>query len=301
LIGWTDIEAELLCAVDEQVSSQHAFCEFRASNDLSKKHLYETQDDLARLFGVIAVRAGVEILRMRATANSPQYKSDGSPVTEADIAADEIIRRDLGQIVPDVLVITEETCTSEAVVGADRFILVDPLDGTKEFVRGSDEFTVNIALIDRGKPVAGAVYAPALRRLYVGGATAHRLVVPSHSTEPNLDEMRPIRVCEPPAAGWRAVVSRSHLDPATKQWIECHRVAELKPSGSSLKFCAVAEGEADVYPRLGPTMEWDTAAGHAVLLAAGGRVTDLNGQIMSYGKQQYRNGNFVAWGMAAAS
>jgi 3'(2'), 5'-bisphosphate nucleotidase len=268
---------------------------------LSKKHIWEARDDFARLLGLITIRAGIEILRMRATTNCPQYKTDGSPVTEADLAADEIIRRDLGQLVPGVPVITEETCTAETAMRADRFILVDPLDGTKEFIGGRDEFTVNIALIEHGKPVAGAVYAPALRRLYVGGATAHRLVVPSHDAEPNLDEMQAIRVCQPPAAGWRAVVSRSHLDPATKEWIECHRVSELKPSGSSLKFCAVAEGEADVYPRLGPTMEWDTAAGHAVLLAAGGRVTDLDGQTMSYGKQQYRNGNFVAWGIAAAS
>jgi len=108
--------------------------------------------------------------------------------------------------------------------------------------------------------------------------------------------MQPIRVRRPPPEGWHVVVSRSHLDPDTKHWIDRHRVAELRPAGSSLKFCAVAEGEADVYPRLGPTMEWDTAAGHAVLLAAGGRVTDPDGRPMTYGKPDYRNGNFIAWG-----
>jgi len=144
--------------------------------------------------------------------------------------------------------------------------------------------------------VAGAVYAPALRRLYMGGSNAYRLEVADHDADPCFSGMHPIEVKRPPAAGWRVVVSRSHLDGATRQWIERHTVSELKPSGSSLKFCAVAEGEADVYPRLAPTMEWDTAAGHAVLLAAGGCVTDLDGQPMQYGKSEFRNGDFIAWG-----
>lgn len=269
------------------------------SDGLSK--IYETHDEIARLFGRIAVRAGAEIMKRREAANNPQFKNDGSPVTEADIAADEIIRRDLKHNVPEIQVVTEETCAADPAIGIERFILVDPLDGTKEFVRGSDEFTVNIALIEQGRPVAGAVYAPALRCLYIGGMTAHRLVVPADDVDPKFEEMQPIKVGQPPAAGWRVVVSRSHLDPATSQWIDRHRVSELRPAGSSLKFCAVAEGEADAYPRLGPTMEWDTAAGHSVLLAAGGRVTDTEGQSMSYGKRQYRNGHFVAWGLASTS
>jgi 3'(2'), 5'-bisphosphate nucleotidase len=256
----------------------------------------DTRNKLARFFGLIAVRAGNEILRIRDADSGLRYKSDGSPVTEADLAADEIIRHDLEKNLPDVPVITEETCTSVSTV-SNRFILVDPLDGTKEFVQGRDEFTVNIALIDHGEPLAGAVYAPALRLLYVGGVTAHRLVIPGHDVDPDLEKMSSIRVSQPPAAGWRVVISRLHLDSDTKQWIDRHRVSELRPAGSSLKFCAVAEGEADVYPRLGPTMEWDTAAGHAILLAAGGKVTDLAGQALTYGKPQYRNGNFVAWGL----
>ena len=163
-------------------------------------------------------------------------------------------------------------------------------------IQGVQSSTVTVFLIERGTPVAGAVYAPALRRLYVAGASAHRLEVASADAEPKFDEMKPIRVRRPPPEGWHVVVSRSHLDPDTKHWIDRHRVAELRPAGSSLKFCAVAEGEADVYPRLGPTMEWDTAAGHAVLLAAGGRVTDPDGRPMTYGKPDYRNGNFIAWG-----
>ena len=128
----------------------------------------DAHDKLARLFGLIAVRAGRAIMRMRETGTSAQYKGDGSPVTAADLAADEIIRHCLERNVPEYPVITEETCTSRALVDAERFILVDPLDGTKEFIQGTPEFTVNIALIEHGKPVAGAVYAPALRRLYIG-------------------------------------------------------------------------------------------------------------------------------------
>jgi 3'(2'), 5'-bisphosphate nucleotidase len=259
----------------------------------------EFRNKVAFLFGLIAVRAGAKILRVRDAGGDLQYKGDGSPVTKADLAADEIIRHCLKRNIPDVPVITQETCTSASTIAADRFILVDPLDGTKEFVQGNDEFTVNIALIDHGRPMAGAVYAPALRRLYIGGVTAHRLLVASHDVEPRFEETHSIRVSEPPAAGLRVVVSRSHLESATKQWIDGNRVSELRPAGSSLKFCVVAEGEADVYPRLGPTMEWDTAAGHAVLLAAGGQVTDLDGCSMGYGKTEYRNGNFIAWGTAA--
>jgi 3'(2'), 5'-bisphosphate nucleotidase len=266
-------------------------------SDELNENLLASPDKLARLFGRIALRAGHAIMKARhAAASNPHIKSDGSPVTAADLASDEIIRRALAGDLPGVPVITEESCTNAPVKGAERFILVDPLDGTREFIKGSDEFTVNIALIQRGTPVAGAVYAPALRRLYLGGAAAHRLDVTSADAEPKFDGMKPICVRRPPTEGWHVVVSRSHLDPDTRRWIDRHRVAELRPAGSSLKFCAVAEGEADVYPRFGPTMEWDTAAGHAVLLAAGGRVTDPDGRPIAYGKPDYRNGNFIAWG-----
>lgn len=253
-------------------------------------------DKLARLFGVIAVRAGEVIMKVREQACRPDYKADGSPVTAADLAADELIRDCLARNLPELAVVTEESCAGAPPVNADRFVLVDPLDGTKEFIQGRSEFTVNIALIERGTPVAGAVYAPALHQLYVGGTNAYKLDTRSCDGELSFSKMHSIKVRLAPPEGWRAVVSRSHLDPATRQWVERHGISDLAASGSSLKFCVIAEGEADVYPRLAPTMEWDTAAGHAVLLAAGGAVTDLDGCPIRYGKPEYRNGDFVAWG-----
>jgi 3'(2'), 5'-bisphosphate nucleotidase len=222
-------------------------------------------------------------------------------VTAADLAADEVIRHDLAQYLPGVVVITEESCPTATAAHADRFVLVDPLDGTREFIKGSTEFTVNIALIEHGTPVAGAVYAPALGLLYVGGKAAYHARLANTDADPALGAMQPIAVRPPPPEGWHVVVSRSHLDPATKEWIARHRIAEHRPAGSSLKFCLVAEGEADVYPRLGPTMECDTAAGHAVLIAAGGAVMDLDGRPMRYGKPDFRNGSFIAWGKRAGA
>jgi 3'(2'), 5'-bisphosphate nucleotidase len=237
-------------------------------------------------------------MQAREAGQRPDYKSDGSPVTEADLAADKIIRDSLARVWPGLSVITEETCTATSTADGECYVLVDPLDGTREFIKGSDEFTVNIALIAGHVPVAGAVYAPALHRLYLGGTTAHRLDIAGEDDDPAIEGLRPIAVRQVPRERWRAVVSRSHLDPDTQRWIDRHRIAELRHAGSSLKFCAIAEGEADVYPRLGPTMEWDTAAGHAVLLAAGGRVTDLDGGPLRYGKPEFRNGSFIAWGTA---
>jgi len=269
---------------------------------LSEELELDEFDRLARLFGVIAVRAGEVIMRARADRCRPDYKADGSPVTAADLAADEAIRACLARNLPDLPVVTEETCATAPRVAAERFILVDPLDGTKEFIQGRSEFTVNIALIENGTPVAGAVYAPALHQLYVGGTNAYKLDTrTTDGGDLSFSKMHPICVRQAPPDGCRAVVSRSHLDPATKEWVARHGISDLAPSGSSLKFCVIAEGEADVYPRLAPTMEWDTAAGHAVLLAAGGIVTDLNGCPMHYGKPDYRNGDFVAWGTPPGS
>lgn len=268
------------------------------SATLSEELNLDEFDTLARLFGLIAVRAGDAIMSARSGACRPDYKADGSPVTAADLASDEIIRDCLHRNVPDISVVTEETCTGASPPNAHRFVLVDPLDGTKEFIQGKDEFTVNIALIEAGNPVAGAVYAPALHQLYLGGTNAYKLDTRSNDGTLSFSKMHSIAVRPAPSEGWRAVVSRSHLDAATKAWVERHGITDLRPAGSSLKFCVIAEGEADVYPRLAPTMEWDTAAGHAVLLAAGGAVTDLDGRPMHYGKPGYRNGEFIAWGMA---
>ena len=257
-------------------------------------------DRLARLFGLIAVRAGEAILAIRAEGSRPDTKVDGSPVTAADLKSDEIIRACLARNLPDLPVVTEESCAG-APTHTEAFILVDPLDGTKEFIKGTPEFTVNIALVEHGTPVAGAVYAPALQQLYLGGSNAYKLETRADGGTLSFSKMHLIAVRSTPPEGCRALVSRSHLDAATKRWIERHAISDLKPSGSSLKFCIIAEGEADVYPRLGPTMEWDTAAGHAVLLAAGGAVIDLDGRPMHYGKPDYRNGNFVAWGTPPGS
>jgi 3'(2'), 5'-bisphosphate nucleotidase len=268
---------------------------------LSEELELDELDRLARLFGVIAVRAGEVIMKARADTCRPDYKADGSPVTAADLAADEAIRACLERNLPDLPVVTEETCATAPQVAGEKFILVDPLDGTKEFIQGRSEFTVNIAMIERGTPVAAAVYAPALHQLYVGGTNAYKLDTGMTDGTLSFSKMHPIAVRRPPPEGLRAVVSRSHLDPATKRWLDSRGIGDLKSSGSSLKFCVIAEGEADVYPRLGPTMEWDTAAGHAVLLAAGGVVTQLDDRPLRYGKPEYRNGDFVAWGTPPGS
>jgi 3'(2'), 5'-bisphosphate nucleotidase len=253
-------------------------------------------DRYARLFGLIAVRAGEAIMSIQPHAGRPDFKADGSPVTAADLAADKVIRGCLTRALPNIPIMTEETPIDLPAIRTRRLILVDPLDGTKEFLDGKVEFTVNIALIDRGAPVAGAVYAPALHQLYIGGTNAYRLNARTQDGMCSFSKMHSIAARTVPPAGLRAVVSHSHMDAATKRWIERHAITNLQRFGSSLKFCVVAEGQADVYPRLAPTMEWDTAAGHAILLAAGGSVTDLDGHPLQYGKPEYRNGPFVAWG-----
>jgi 3'(2'), 5'-bisphosphate nucleotidase len=227
-----------------------------------------------------------------------QHKSDGSPVTQADLDADRIIGARLASLLPDIPVVTEEVSETHALSGAGRFILVDPLDGTREFTSGRDEFTVNIALIDGGEPVAGAVYAPALNRLYVAGASAFRAEVRPAEPVPGLHAMRALSTNVVSYEALRAIASHSHLDSATKDWLDTRPIGELRSAGSSLKFCVIAEGEADVYPRLAPTMEWDTAAGHAVLAAAGGCVVRVDGSPLGYGKSEsgFRNESFIAWG-----
>ena len=239
---------------------------------------------------------------MRYFGNAPEVwmKPGDSPVTEADLAADDFIRGRLPGVVPGVLVITEETFEAETAAHnlPDRFILVDPLDGTREYAAGRDEFTVNIALIEGGQPVVGTIYAPAMSLLYVAGSEAYRADVRPDAAVPALEAMQKLSTHPAPADGMRAVASRSHLDPDTKQWLDARPIKEFCSAGSSLKFCKVAEGEADVYPRLAPTMEWDTAAGQAILTAAGGSVLCVDGSPFRYGKtgQKFKNGSFVAWG-----
>jgi 3'(2'), 5'-bisphosphate nucleotidase len=252
-----------------------------------------------------AQRAGGAIMTVYATDFAVRDKPDASPVTVADEAAEKIILEDLAAIAPEIPVVAEESVAAGRVPvissagSADRFFLVDPLDGTREFVSRRDEFTVNIALIERGEPVLGVVYAPARHELYWGDVKsrrAGRIDAEPDGTMPALGEAIGART--PPARGMVAVASRSHRSPETDAWLANYPIVDFRSIGSSLKFCLVAAGEADVYPRLGPTMEWDTAAGHAVLVAAGGVVTTLAGEPFLYGKPGFRNGNFVARGRA---
>jgi 3'(2'), 5'-bisphosphate nucleotidase len=258
----------------------------------------ETRDAVARAFAEICLDAAVPVMEVYATDFTPEQKADRSPVTEADRCAEAVILQRLVDILPGVPVLAEESFEAgvRPTVG-ERFILVDPVDGTKEFIKKNDEFTINIGLIERGVPVAGCVYAPALERIFLGGETAL-----AGARRPgaalNADQLEAISVRTPPKAGKTAVTSRSHLDERTKRFVESEGVTETIASGSSLKFCRVAEGCADLYPRFAPTMEWDTAAGHAVLLAAGGRLTCPDGKAFAYGKEEdgFKNGPFIAWG-----
>ncbi|MCB1929070.1 MAG: 3'(2'),5'-bisphosphate nucleotidase CysQ [Rhodocyclaceae bacterium] len=235
--------------------------------------------------------AGDVVMSVYATDFAVRGKDDASPVTEADERAEALIVPALARILPDVPVVAEEAAAAGQVpeIGA-RFWLVDPLDGTKEFINRNGEFTVNIALIEAGEPVLGVVLAPALGRLYAGARDLGAFVE-------DAEGHRPIRVREAPDAGLTVVASRSHGDAeALARFLEGRRVAETRNAGSSLKICLVASGEADVYPRLGRTMEWDIAAGHAVLAAAGGRLVALDGSSLNYGKPGFDNPHFSAWG-----
>jgi len=212
-------------------------------------------------------------------------KGDDSPVTTADHVAEEIILRHLAQHAPDLGVIAEEQAAAGNLppVGAE-FFLVDPLDGTKEFIHRRGDFTVNIALVRAGVPALGVVYAPASGQLYAGNVPAgSALRATLDPLDPVAGALQPMRVRSLPAAGVTAVASRSHRTPETDAYLAGYAVADLVAVGSSLKFCLVAAGEADLYPRLGPTMEWDTAAGHAVLSAAGGHVMAPGGEPLRYG------------------
>ena len=245
-----------------------------------------------------AQRAGGAIMAVYATDFSVHQKADASPVTAADEAAEKILLADLAAIAPGVPVVAEESVAAGRVpVIAERFFLVDPLDGTKEFVSHRDEFTVNVALIEGGEPVLGVVFAPARRELYWGDVKAGRagtIDADPDGTMPSMGTAIAARVAPP--RGLTAVASRSHRTPETDAFLTNYSVAEFRSIGSSLKFCLVAAGQADIYPRIGTTMEWDTAAGHAVLVAAGGRVTGLAGEPFRYGKPGFKNGDFVARG-----
>jgi 3'(2'), 5'-bisphosphate nucleotidase len=239
-----------------------------------------------------AVRAaGRVIMSVYATDFVVRGKSDDSPVTEADERAEKVIVEVLQGLAPDVPIVAEEAVSAGAMVEpGDCFWLVDPLDGTKEFIGRNGEFTVNVALVHRGDAVLGVVLAPALDRLFAG-------IVGQGAWVEDAQGRRPISCREVPQEGLTVVASRSHGDAdALSAFLAGRKLASLTNAGSSLKLCLVAEGGADLYPRLGRTMEWDIAAGHAVLSAAGGRIEDLSGQPLRYGKPGFENPHFVAMG-----
>lgn len=243
-----------------------------------------------------ALAAGAAIETIYGAGCAVEEKEDGSPVTIADREAEAIILAHLARSFPDVPVVAEEeACAGRIPAVGNRFFLVDPLDGTKGFVQRNGEFTVNIALIEDGEPVAGVVYAPDLKELFFGAR--------GEGAFKRLDSGdQPIRVREAQAGRLAAVGSRNHGIQGMDARLDKLGVSDFVPSGSSLKFCVIAEGRADVYPRYGRTMEWDTAAGHAVLDAAGGRIMVLDGEReagpLRYGKvdRGFDNPHFIAWG-----
>jgi 3'(2'), 5'-bisphosphate nucleotidase len=243
----------------------------------------------------LALEAGAAILAIYARPEMDvRAKADASPLTEADEAADALIAAGLRAAFPAIALVTEEQAASHAV-DAETFFLVDPLDGTKEFVQRRGDFTVNIALVENGMPTRGVIYAPAKGRLFytdaaglaVEEAGPHDPAVPGPTT--------PLTVREADPTALLVVASKSHRDQATDDYIARYQVADLRSAGSSLKFCLVAAGEADLYPRLGRTMEWDTAAGQAILQGAGGRVVRFDDRApLTYGKPGYANPFFIA-------
>ena len=218
-----------------------------------------------------------------------RQKDDNSPVTDADVQANALITEALKNLAPNIPIIAEEDELPPAE-GHSLFWLVDPLDGTRAFVRGEAEFTVNIGLIKDGKPVLGVIYAPPQQMLYFG-----LVGVGAFSQEGNAPAKK-MQVRAQPENGVTIVKSKSHPSPATQAYLETLKVKEVVAGSSSIKFCQVAEGNADIYPRFGRTMEWDTAAGHAILAAAGGRVETADGKPLLYGKPGYENPAFIAFG-----
>jgi 3'(2'), 5'-bisphosphate nucleotidase len=255
----------------------------------------------AQQIAEIAAEAGKLILRHYFEGTEVRTKQDLSPVTLADEEAEALIVARLGELFPGVPIIAEEAMSrGENTEIGQKFFLVDPLDGTKEFLARNGEFTVNIALIEDNMPLSGVVLAPAQGRAFLGDAGASAAFELSLSNDGDLDLDGAKNICarKPPEDGLIAVVSRSHRDTKTEEYLTKYNIAETKAAGSSLKFCLIAAGEADLYPRFGRTMEWDIAAGHAVLLAAGGNVTQLDGTPFFYGKaaQGFANPYFVAKG-----
>ncbi len=244
----------------------------------------------------LALEAGDRIMEIYASDDFVvRSKGDQSPVTEADEVADAIISAGLRAAFPELALVTEEQAASHGI-DAKTFLIVDPLDGTKEFVQRRGDFTVNIALVLDGSPVRGVVYAPAKGRLFYTDAGGNAVEEEGPFDKKAPGRQNRIRVSRPDNAALLVVASKSHRDQATDDYISNYAVKDMKSAGSSLKFCLVATGEADLYPRVGRTMEWDTAAGHAVLVGAGGDVVRFdNHQPLRYGKEGFANPFFIAY------
>lgn len=253
-------------------------------------------DKLTNVMRQLALDAGARIMEIYGAEDfEVRTKSDASPVTEADEAADALIAEGLRAAFPEVALVTEEQAESHAQQAA-TFLIVDPLDGTKEFVQRRGDFTVNIAYVEDGVPLRGVVYAPAKERLFYTTADG-RSVEETGPFGDTAGETHSIGVnAMPDNRGLMVVASKSHRDAATDEYIARYRTRDMTSAGSSLKFCLVATGEADLYPRLGRTMEWDTAAGDAVLRGAGGEVVRFDDHTpLSYGKPGYENPFFIAY------
>jgi 3'(2'), 5'-bisphosphate nucleotidase len=284
----------------------------------NSESLTTTADYAARLLldlAAVCLKAGSAIESIKTDDLGLKYKNDNSPLTEADLAAESLLSEFLQRYA--IPIVSEEASPEQLdakTMGPGAFWLVDPLDGTREFIAGRPHYTVNLALIYNNFPLLGLVYAPALKALYLGfnlgdvDAGSHSVRRCAWKYEPrSTDELRGTKKPEAfrlqqintrlgDAAHWHALVSASHLDSRTASWVEMHPVSQRSDIGSSLKFCKLAEGFADVYPRFATTMEWDTAAGQAVLEAAGGLVLDEHIKRFRYGKSGWRNTPFIAWG-----
>lgn len=262
-----------------------------------------SDDEIAEFFATITLEAAIPVLEVYAGGAVPRLKADETPVTEADLKAEEVILRRLGSGLPGVPVISEEAAATSGLTGVgDVFILVDPLDGTREFLARNDEFTVNIGMIRNGLPVCGAVYAPALGRLWFGGSLSYEVRLSAGDKLSTTSRRRRLRTRRAPPR-LDVLTSRSHDSTCTNEFLARIPVATRRPMGSSLKYGILASAEADLVPRFGPTMEWDTAAGDAVLRAAGGMTYDTEGNPLFYGKASaaFRNPDFTAWGDPARS
>lgn len=252
----------------------------------------------------LVARAGAAILAVERDSMAVDGKTDGTPVTEADMAAHHVIIDGLRTLLPDIPVLSEESTHLATPPYRHSFFLVDPLDGTKEFIAGRNEFTVNVALVTHGQPLLGVIGAPALGLIWRGlaGHGAERVAVGPDASIGAAEFIR-TRAFPPTGAPWVAAVSRSHGDPRSEAFLAKRPGAIRRELGSSVKFARLAEGSVDIYPRLAPTCEWDVAAGCALVMAAGGKITDAQGKPLHFGalRDDFRVPDFIAWGDPSAA